>query len=171
MAPSSNQSSSIPTPIDLDLQATPIHQSNPNLPPTLTMNSHTPNLHEQAQEMEALEQIWSGLSLGRSEDETVSYVCIPVHPRTAMAWNQVTQTPSPPMRLEPPPQPTPYQMPRTHARVRRTVHPYQAPVGRFRVPPVRQRDVQTSSSSVDSSDQLPAAIFQFLDLGEINIVL
>ena len=75
------------------------------------------------------------------------------------------------MRLEPPPQPTPYQMPKTHARVRRTVYPYQAPVGRSRVPPVRQRDVQTSSSNMDSSDQLPAAIFQFLDLGEINIAL
>ena len=49
------------------------------------MNSHTPNLHEQAQEMEALEQIWSDLSLGRSEDETVSYVRIPVYPRTTMA--------------------------------------------------------------------------------------
>ena len=121
--------------------------------------------------MEALEQIGSGLSLGRSEDETVSYVRIPVHPRTVMAWSQVTQTPSLPMRLEPPPQPTPYQMPRTHARVRRMVHPYQALVGRSRIPPVRQWDVQTSSSSRDSSDQLPAAIFRFLDLGEINITL
>ena len=124
MAPSSDQSSSTPTPIDPDLQATPIHPNNPNLPPTLIMNSHTPNLYEQAREMEAFEQIWSGLSLERSEDETVSYVRISVHPRTTMAWNQVTQTPSLPMRLEPPPQPTPYQMPRTHARVRWTVHPY-----------------------------------------------
>ena len=88
-----------------------------------------------------------------------------------MAWSQVTQTPSLPMRLEPPPQPTPYQMPRTHARVRWMVHPYQALVGRSRIPPVRQWDVQTSSSSRDSSDQLPAAIFRFLDLGEINIAL
>ena len=87
MAPSSDQSSSIPTPTDPDLQATPIHPSNPNLPPTPTINSHIPNLHEQAREMEALEQIWSVLSLGRSEDETVSYVRILVHPRTAMAWN------------------------------------------------------------------------------------
>ena len=121
--------------------------------------------------MEALEQIWSGLSLGRSEDETVSYVCIPVHPRTAMAWSQVTQTSSLPMRLEPQPQPTPYQMPKPHAQVRWMVHPYQAPVGRSQIPPVRQRDVQTSSSSGDSLDQLPSAIFQFLDLGEINIAL
>ena len=77
------------------------------------MNSHTPNLHEQAREMEALEQIWSGLSLEHSK-ETVSYVRIPVHPRTTMAWNQVTQTPGLPMRLEPPPSPNHYQMPRTH---------------------------------------------------------
>ena len=34
-----------------------------------------------------------------------------VHPRPAMAWNKVTQTPSLPMRLKSPPQPTPYQMP------------------------------------------------------------
>ena len=88
-----------------------------------------------------------------------------------MAWNQVTETPSLPMRLEPPPQPTPYQMPRTNARVRRTMHPYQAPISRSQVPSVRQQDVQTSSSSVDSSDQLPAAIFRFLDLGEKNITL
>ena len=44
------------------------------------MNSHTPNLHDQAWEMEELEQIWSGLSLERFKQETVSYVCIPVHP-------------------------------------------------------------------------------------------
>ena len=48
-----------------------------------------------------------------------------------MAWNQVTQTPGLPMRLEPPPQPTLYQMPKTYAQVRQMVHPYQAPVGRF----------------------------------------
>ena len=90
MAPSSDQSLSTPTPTDPDLQATPTYQNNPNLPPTPNMNSHTPNLHDQAREMEALEQIWSGLSLERSEEEMVSYVRIPVHPRTAMAWNQVT---------------------------------------------------------------------------------
>ena len=54
------------------------------------MNSHSPTPQTQAQEMAALEQIWSGLSLGRSEDEMVSYVRIPVHPWTALAWNQVT---------------------------------------------------------------------------------
>ena len=171
MAPSSDQNSSTPTPTDPDLQATPTYQNNPNLPPTPTLNSHTPNLHDQAQDMEELKQIWSGLSLERFEEETVSYVRIPVHPRTAMAWNQVTQTPGLPMRLEPPPPPNHYQMPRTHAQVRRTVHPYQAPTSRSRVPPVRQWDVQTSSSSVDSSDPLPAAIFRFLELEEVNIAL
>ena len=171
MAPSSDQNSSTHTPTDPDLQATPTHQNNPNLQPTPTMNSHTPNLHNQAREMEELEQIWSGLSLERFEEETVSYVRILVHPQTAMAWNQVTQTPGLPMRLEPPPPPNHYQMPRTHTRVRRTMHPYQAPVGRSRVPPVRQRDVQMSSSSVDSSDPLLAAIFRFLELGEVNIAL
>ena len=51
MAPFSDQSSSIPTPTDPNLQAMPTHPSNPNLPPTPTMNSHTPNPHEQAREM------------------------------------------------------------------------------------------------------------------------
>ena len=34
-----------------------------------------------------------------------------------MAWNKVTQTPSLPIRLEPPPQPNSYHMPQTHVRV------------------------------------------------------
>ena len=45
---------------------------------------------DQAQEMADLEQKLSSLSLGRSNDETVSYVQISVHPQTALAWNQVT---------------------------------------------------------------------------------
>ena len=135
------------------------------------MNSHSPTPQTQAQEMAALEQIWSGLSLGRSEDETVSYVRIPVHPWTALVWNQVTQTPSLPMKLEPPPQLTPYQLPQTHVRVRRLVHPYQAPAGHLRALLVRQRRTSASSSSVDSLDLLALAIFRFLDLGEINIAL
>ena len=64
--------------------------------------------------MELLEQIWSSLSLGRSNDKTVSYVPIPVHPQAAMVWNQMTQTPSLPMRLEPPPPPNPYHTPHPH---------------------------------------------------------
>ena len=69
----------------------------------------------------------------------MSYVRVLVHLWTALAWNQVTQTLSLPMRLEPPPQPTPYQLPRTHVRVRRLVHRYQAPAGHPRAPPIRQR--------------------------------
>ena len=37
--------------------------------------------------------------------------------------------------------------------------------------PVRQRSTPTSSSSADSQDLLPAAIFRFLDRGEINIAM
>ena len=171
MAPSSDQNLSSPTPTDPDLLTTPILRHSPNLPPNPNVSSQAPNSHGQTREMTALEQIWSGLSLGRSDDETVSYVRIPVHPRVAMAWNQATQTPSLPIRLEPPPQPTPYQLPRPHVRVRRIVHPYQAPVRRTQTPPVRQQDVQSSSTSVNSTEQLPAAIFRFLDLGELNIAL
>ena len=75
------------------------------------------------------------------------------------------------MRLKPPPQSTPYHLPRTHVQVRRSMDPYQALAGHSRAPLVRQRNNQASSSSVDSPDPLPAAIFRFLDLGEINIAL
>nr|POE83261.1 hypothetical protein CFP56_65939 [Quercus suber] len=135
------------------------------------MNTHSSIPQDQAQEIVNLEQIGSGLSLGRSNDETVSYVQILVHPRTALAWNQVTQTPSLPTRVETPPRPTPYHMPQTDVRVRRSVHPYQSPEGHSRAPLVRQRNNQASSFSVDSPDPLPAAIFCFLDLEEINIAL
>ena len=121
--------------------------------------------------MELLEQIWSGLSLSRSNDKTVSYVPIPVHPRAAMVWNQMTQTPSLPMRLKPPPPPNPYHTPHTHIRVRRSAHPYHHPERYPRAQPVRQRNAQVSPSNVSSPVQLPEAIFWFLDLRKINMAL
>ena len=54
-----------------------------------TMNSHTPSPPAHAQKMADLEQIWSGLSLEHLHNETVSFIRISVHPRTAMVWNQV----------------------------------------------------------------------------------
>ena len=54
-----------------------------------------------------LEQLWSELSLEHTLERTVSYVRIPVHPRTVMQWNQMTQMPSLPLRFDPPPPPTP----------------------------------------------------------------
>ena len=112
-APSSDQISLTPTQTDPDLHLTPTHHNLPHLPTTPNMNTPSSFPHDQAQEMANLEQIWSSLSLGRSNDETVTYVWIPVHPQTALAWNQVTQTPSLPMRLEPPPRilPTKYHGP------------------------------------------------------------
>ena len=104
MTPSSDQSSSTPTPIDPDMRLTPTPQSTPTLPATPTMNTHSTTPQDQAQEMVNLKQIWSGVSFERSNDEIVSYVRIQVHPRTVLAWNQVTQTPSLPIRLEPPSQ-------------------------------------------------------------------
>lgn len=71
----------------------------------------------------------------------------------------------------PPPQPNPYQMPRKHTRVPLSVLPYQAPAGHPRAQLVRQRNTQASSFSVGSPEQLPEAIFRFLDLSEINIAL
>ena len=114
MPPSSDQSSLTPTPTDPDLRLTPTPQSTQTPPATPTMNTHPTSPHDQAQEIANLEQIWSSLSLGRSNDETVTYVRILVHLQTALAWNQVTQTLSLPMRLKPPPRHTPYHMPRTH---------------------------------------------------------
>ena len=55
--------------------------------------------------------------------------------------------------------------------MRHSVHPYQAPVASHVAPPVRQRNVQESSASVESPECLPAVIFRFLNLSEINIAL
>ena len=55
-------------------------------PKHLDSPCHSHHEH-QAQEMANLEQIWSGLSLGRSNDEMVTYVQIPFHPQTALAWD------------------------------------------------------------------------------------
>ena len=125
--------------------------------------------------MEELEQIWSSLSLEHLQEETVSFVRIPVHPRTAMVWNQVSQSSSLPLRLEPlaqpPAQPPPSHRPRSHGWVLRSGHPYHPPVRSSRAPPGQQRSVLASSSSADPSDPLPAAIFRLLGRSEVNIAM
>ena len=83
----------------------------------------------------------------------------------------MTQTPSSPMRLEPPPPQNPYHTPRTHTRVRRSTHPYHHSERYPQAQPVRQRNAQVSPSSVSSLVQLPEDIFRFLDLSEINMAL
>ena len=173
MAPLSDQQSSTPTPTNPDLHQTPSHQNSPSLPTTPTMHTHstTPPPLNPAQEMAILQQIWNGLSLGCSNNETVSYVHIPVHPWATMALNEVAHTTSLPIRLEPPPQSNPYHMPRTHVRVCHSVDPYLAPVGYLRTPAIKQRNTQASSSNVASSELLLKAIFLFLDLNKINIAL
>ena len=103
MAPSSNQASTTPNKTNPDLRLTLESPNSPPLTPSLNNHSPTPQTYEQ--EMEMLEQLWSGLSLEHTFEGTVSYVRIPVHPRTAMQWNQMTQTPSLPLRLNPPPPP------------------------------------------------------------------
>ena len=123
--------------------------------------SSTPQSSQQ--EMEMLEQLWSGLSLKHTLKGTVSYVRIPVHPRTAMQWNQMTQVPSLPLRLDPPPHSHSTRSHRTHGRVHRTSHPYHTPTRHSRAPSVRQRSISTSSSNAASPDPLLAAIFRFLD--------
>ena len=135
------------------------------------MNSHTPSPLTHAQEMADLEQIWSGLSLEHLHDETMSFVRIPVHPRTTMLWNQVSQTPSLLLQLEPPSHPPPSHRTRPHARVVRLGHPYSPPARTSHVPPVRQQSIPASSFNTESPDSLPATIFRFLDRSKINIAI
>lgn len=93
------------------------------------MHMQHPPLNDQALAMKVLEQIWSSLSLEQANEETMSNVCIPVHLRVAMAWNQTIQTPNLPLRLESPPQNQTRRMNRGHIQVQWVVHPYQAQVG------------------------------------------
>ena len=74
MPPSSDHSSTTPTQTDPDLHLTPTHHNLPPLPATPNMNTPSSFPHDQAQEMANLKQIWSSLSLGRSNDETVTYI-------------------------------------------------------------------------------------------------
>ena len=165
MTPSSDQLSSTATPTNPDMRQspTPYNSANPN------MTNQAPPLQAHELMMANLEQVWSSLSLEHSQDELVSFVRIPVHPRTAMVWNQVSQTPSLPLRVEIPPQPPTRNRSRSNARVQRPGHPYQTPARSSRAPPVRQQTISMSSSSAESPDPLPAAIFRFLDRSEINI--
>ena len=169
MAPSSDQHSSTATPTDPDLRQSPTPQSFPHLPTTPTMNSQAPSLQDHDLMMTNLEQVWSRLSLEHSHDKMVSFVRIPVHPQTAMVWNQVLETPSLPLRIEPPPQPTPRHRSCSTAWVHCSGHPYPTPTRPSRAPPIRQRTMSMSSSSAESPDPPPAAIFRFLDRSEINI--
>ena len=171
MAPSSDQASSSPTPTDPDLCLTPTLQGNPYHSTIPHLNNQPPPHQAYEQEMENLEKLWSGLSLEQTLDGTVSYVRIPVHPRTAMNWNQVTQTPSLPLRLDPPPHSNPYRSHRSHVRVHRSSHPYHTQARRTQASSVKQRSIPVSSSNADTPDILPAAIFRFLDRGEINIAM
>ena len=171
MALSSDQPSSTVTLTNFDLHLSTTPQSNSHMAAPPTMNSHTHSPPTHAQEMADLEQIWSGLSLEHLHEETVSFFWIPIHPQTTMVWNQVSQSPSLPLRFKPPAQPPPSHRPPSHVRVLRSSHPYHPPARSSRAPPVQQRNVPASSSSADSSDPLPAAIFHFLDRSEVNITM
>ncbi|KAK7856496.1 hypothetical protein CFP56_023104 [Quercus suber] len=149
----------------------PRRTNSPRLPPHSSIHMQSPPPNDQALVMENLEQIWSRLYLENSNKENVSYVRIPVHPRVAMSWNQMTQTPNLPLRLEQPPQNQTRRMTLGHVQVWHSVHPYQAPVGHPVAQPVWQWNAQESSTSVESPERLPEAIFHFLDLSEINIAL
>ena len=136
MAPSSDQVSSTPTPTDPNLSLTPTPQSNlpPLATPSMNYDSPTPQAYEQ--EMENLERLWRNLSLEHTLNETISYVCILVHPQMTMQWNQMMQTPSLPMRLDPPPHSTPSHSHRSQVRVNRSGHPYHTQTRQSRAPSV-----------------------------------
>ena len=97
------------------------------------------------------------------------YVRIPIHLRTWVAWNQMIQTPSLPLRVDS----------TIHCRKRRSVrgHAWAPQVGQHPRMPVQvplppiQRNMQVGSNSAMSSETLPEAIFRFLDLSEINLAL
>ena len=110
MAPSFDQNSSTSTPTDPDLHLTPTHQTTPSLPATPSMHTHSPTPRPSLSNGKPRTNMeWSLFSPLHRRDSELCLLL--VHPRPAMAWNKVTQTPSLPMPLKSPPQPTPYQMP------------------------------------------------------------
>lgn len=104
MAPSSDQNSMTSTPTDPDLHFTPSHLGSPSHLPYNPMQMQLSPPHDQSFPMENLEQLWSRLSIENTNNENMSYVRIPVHPRATIARKQMTQTPSLPLHLEPPTQ-------------------------------------------------------------------
>ena len=56
--------------------------------------------HDHPLPLDHLNQLMSCLSIKTTNNEEVTYVRIPIHPRTLVAWNQTTKTPSLPLRLD-----------------------------------------------------------------------
>ena len=56
--------------------------------------------HDHPLPLDHLNQLMSCLSIKTTNNEEVTYVRIPIHPRTLVAWNQMTKTPILPLWLD-----------------------------------------------------------------------
>lgn len=92
-----------------------LHNTNTNRPeaPAITLTngeSSSPNMNPMPRQtlspsrtltpLDHLNYLMSCLSIETSNNKEVKYVRIPIHPRTWVAWNQMTQTPSLPLRVD-----------------------------------------------------------------------
>ena len=100
MASSSNQDSTTPTPTDPNLQ---LSRSPMGSPHHLSLNPMPMQLsppHNHPLPLDHLNQLMSCLSIKTANNEEVTYVRILIYPWTLVAWNQMTKTPSLPLRLD-----------------------------------------------------------------------
>ena len=56
--------------------------------------------HDHPLLLDHLNQLMSYLSIKTTNNKEVTYVLIPIHPWTLVAWNQMTKTPSLPLQLD-----------------------------------------------------------------------
>ena len=56
--------------------------------------------HDHPLLLDHLNQLMSYLFIKTTNNKEVTYVRIPIHPRTLVAWNQMTKTPSLPLQLD-----------------------------------------------------------------------
>ena len=100
MAPSSDQDSTTPTPTNSNLQLSLLPIQSPHHPSLNPMPMQLSLPHDHPLPLDHLNQLMSCLSIKTTNNKEVIYVRIPIHPRTLVAWNQITKTPSLPLRLD-----------------------------------------------------------------------
>ena len=100
MAPSSDQDSMTPTPTDPNLQLSLSPMGSPYHPSLNPMPMQLSLPHDHPLPLDHLNQLMSCLSIKTTNNEEVTYVQIPIHPQTLVAWNQITKTPSLPLWLD-----------------------------------------------------------------------
>ena len=110
-----------PTPIDPDLQLSLSPMGSPHHPSLNPMPMQLSLPHDHPLPLDHLNQLMSCLSIKTTNNEEVTYVRIPIHPRTLVAWNQMTKTPSLPHWLDSSTHRRHKRNFRGHARARRAV--------------------------------------------------